>query len=252
MKKIAIILIIILTAALYSCNGADSVTTGADIPTVPVTAAESGGTETAGGNEEVTYGDEWQFAALDRQILAEDEHWSVTGSGFAYKDGCLGISGSGYFDIASLTPIGDEENYIFEFEYLAKSDSRVAAGLNLLGIDSLPGSGVPGIWLIFDDSSVSAFSANKIDIGKKEGFRRVSILVDQSSQTVKISADGELCAKVKYEGDGETTKLHVYDADGNDKYQVTLYAPLYAGGSIKLHSAKDCSVYIKNIAFKTF
>ena len=106
--------------------------------------------------------------------------------------------------------------------------------------------------VIFDDSSISAFSANKIDIGKKDGFRRVSIMVDQSSQTVKISADGELCAKVTYEGDGETTKLHVYDADGNDKYQVTLYAPLYAGGSVKLVSARNCNVYIKNVAFKTF
>ena len=251
MKKAVIItILLLLSAVITSCKGGKPVETAAQTGTAAAT--ETAETAADLREPEVTYGDEWQFAALDKQILAEDEHWSVTGRGFSYKNGCLGISGAGYFDLANLTPIGDEENYIFEFEYSAEPGAQISAGLNLLGIDSLPATGVPGIWLVFSDTSVSVFTGEPVDIGKKDGFCKISLQVYQSSQTVKISADGELCAKVTYEGDGETTKLHVYDADGNDKYQVTLYAPLYAGGSIKLHSAKDCSVYIKNIAFKTF
>ena len=251
MKKTVIItILLLLSAVITSCTGGKPVETAAQTGTAAATAA----TETAADlrEPEVTYGDEWQFAALDRHILAEDENWSLTGMGFAYKDGCMGISGSGYFDLANLNQIGDEGNYILEFEYLARPGTSIAAGLNLIGIDSLPASGVPGIWLVFDDASVSVLTGEPVDIGRKDGFRKISLLVDQSLQTVKISADGELRAAVTYESDGETTKMHIYDADGNDKYRVTLYAPLYSGGSIKLRSAKDCSVYIKNIAFKTF
>ncbi len=243
MKKLAIIIILTLTAVLYSCKSGDAVTTDADVKTAAISDTEKI-TENA-----VTYGEEWQFASLDKQILAEDENWSLTGKDFSYKKDYLGIFGRGYFDLANLNRIGDEENYVFEFEYLAMPDTKLGAYLNLLGIDSIITDEDPGITIVFGPDSISIGAEPILELEKKPGFRKISLRVDQTEKTVRISSDGEFCAKLVYESDGGAMRLGLYDAKGDPVCEKTKNAPLYAGGMIKLR-AENCGVYLKNVAFR--
>ena len=244
MKKIAIIILLLLFAALVSCkNGKND----RKKPVDPVTSEPSASVTEK--EADVTYGEEWRYAALDRQILAEDENWSVTGSGFSYKNGSMGCSGKGYFDLAGLYNFGDEENYVFEFEYSAEEEKALYLGLNLLGIDSMPNDPGSGIWLTLDKNSVSLYGADGSVPTGSSGFVKISVRVDQTGKTVRISADGKLCALAKWDSSGEKTALTLYNADGTEISQ-TATGFLYSGGRIKLRSAEGCHVYIKNAAYK--
>lgn len=249
MKKAVIITIIMLFFAVFaSCRKNQPVTPPVTTePAITVTAAAP--EHTSPREPDVTYGDEWTFAGLDRQILAEDENWSVTGSGFAYKNGCLGVSGSGFFDLAELYNFGDEENYIFEFEYSAEEDAALYLGLNLLGINSLPTDPGSGIWLQLGRGAVSLYGADG-NVGiAGDGFVKISVRVDQPDSRVTVSANGEKCASVRFETADGKTALTLYNGSGSALSSVT-GDMLYSGGCVKLRSAAGCHVYIKNAAYK--
>ncbi len=244
MKKTVIIILLLLSAVLVSCKNGK---TEQKKPADPVTAALT--KYVTEKEAEVTYGEDWRCAALDRQILAEDENWSVTGSGFSYKNGSMGCAGKGYFDLAGLYNFGDEENLIFEFEYSAEEDKALYLGLNLLGIDSMPNDAGSGIWLVFGKNSVALYGADGSVPIASSGFTKISARVDQTGKTVRISADGKLSARVTWDNPGSKSVLTLYGEDDTE-ISKTSTGFLYSGGCAKLRSVEGCHVYIKNAAYK--
>ena len=205
MKKTVITVILSVLLLLPSCKKEEQTDTTA----TPLPPAET-----------ESYGTDWAYADLDSQILSDDPDFSVTGRGFEYRGGYLGVDHDGYFDVAVNYEPGPDESFTFEFDYYAKDDGALWLGFWLYGKDSQYGDGTGGEWI-------------KINAGKLEFDGKTYDL--QKDKTVRI----RLCAAK----DGFT----LY-ADG-ESVIVSDHGVQNGGGAIKLRSDKS-PVYIKNLAFR--
>lgn len=205
MKKTVITVILSVLLLLPSCKKEEQTDTTA-IPLPPPETAE--------------HGTDWAFSSLDSQIMADDENFAVTGKGFEYRGGYLGVNGDGYFDVAVNYEPGPDESFTFEFDYYAKDNGALRLGFWLYDKDSLYGDGTGGEWI--------KFSAGKLDFDGKT-------YVLPKDKAVRV----RLCAAK----DGFT----LY-ADG-ESVIVSDHGVKNGGGAIKLRSDKS-PVYIKNLAFR--
>ena len=205
MKKTVITVILSVLLLLPSCKKEEQTDTTA----TPLPPAET-----------ESYGTDWAYADLDSQILSDDPDFSVTGRGFEYRGGYLGVDRDGYFDVAVNYEPGPDESFTFEFDYYAKDDGALWLGFWLYGKDSLYADDTGGEWI-------------KLSAGKLEFDGKTYDLPKDKAVRIR------LCAKK----DGFT----IY-ADG-ESVIVSDHGSQNGGGAIKLRS--DMSpVYIKNLAFR--
>ena len=204
MKRIIVVLLLASLIFIQSCkkSGADGETT------LPPPSGQ-------------TYGDGWAYAPMDRQIMADDGDFAVTGSGFVYKDGWLGVAEDGFFDLACLYEPGSGESFTFCFDYYAKDGCALYAGLWLYGVDCTPGDGTDGVWMSFSDGS-AVIEGEEFKI--KKGAVSVRIEMDSAEEKLTVFADGV-------------------------KITERECPPKNGGGAVKAVSAKG-PVYISNAAFR--
>ena len=206
MKKALIVLSLVLLIFSQSC-GQEPAETEKETVALPEPVSAS-------------YGTEWAYAGMDKQIPSDDPDFSVTGAGFEYRGGWLGVDGDGYFDLTVNYEPGSDEKFSFEFDMFLKDGGVIWLGIWLYGKDSLPDDGMPGEWIKLSGQGAEYYGQN-YGLDKK--------------QTVKI--------KITAGPDG----FRLY-ADGNELIR-TEHGSDNGGGAIKLRSQNAVS-YISNIAFR--
>ena len=205
MKKTVVITFLAALMLLSSCNKEEQTGTAA-VP-LPPSATEN-------------YGTGWAFAGMDGQIPSDDPDFSVTGSGFEYRGGWLGINEGGYFDIACVYEPGCDERFTFEFDVYAKDNGVLWLGFWLYGKDDLPDDGIPGVWIKFGEDGA-----------------------EYDGKTYKYNAEGPVKIKAKVNNQG----FEIYE-NGAPLFESG-QKPLNGGGAIKLYSNKS-PVYVSNTAFR--
>ena len=133
MKKVFTVLSLVLLIFAQSC-GKEPAETEKETVKLPEPVSES-------------YGTEWAYAGMDKQIEADDPDFSVTGAGFEYRDGWFGMGGVGYFDLTTVYEPGSDEKFSLEFDMFIKDSGVLWLGIWLYGKDSLPDDGMPGEWI---------------------------------------------------------------------------------------------------------
>ncbi len=312
MRKIfclSMILILILSTA--SCNKTkesdetsasseqtNSFTTVTPLETLPQetsdTADESTGddvTETGTDTEtedvstdtdapETEYDGTWSFAALDEQIMADDEDWVFTGWKTAlYYDGYAGSDahGSG-FTLVNKNYINEKDTYKFEFElstprsgdvYDEPNDKALFVGLRQQ-TDAANATDDDGIWLAFKDKKMcvkgsgdtllGSLTEFELPYGFDPDFRKIFVEDNQSEGIIKVFLENEngdkvlVCRiEVGHNDSKGVTQLTVYTwKDGFTEKSAVLDCALdiYDGGFVMLWSNNRSQVYIKNAAFK--
>lgn len=208
MKK-SLVLLLFLCFVLSGCGGSPSVTEAVtDVPLPPAGTLD--------------YGEEWANADLYEQISADDKDFALTGKGFEYRDGYMGLQQEGYFDLCCTYEPGSEEDFCFEFRFYASGGGKVYAGIWLPGSDCRPGDGTFGYWfectekyIRYGGKTVAEFDTETTD---------VMIKTDIYSKNVFLYVNGELQMTEKYETNN-------------------------GGGAVKLYSDTP-AVYIRNTAFR--
>ena len=205
MKKILIVLSLILLIFTQSC-GHEPVETEKETVALPPAESES-------------YGTEWAYAGMDKQIMADDPDFSVTGADFEYRDGWLGVKDGGYFDLACNYEPGPEERFTLEFDFYS-GGGALWLGMWLYGKDSLPDDGMDGCWLKLSDGAIGYGGGTFATVSGKA----VKIKAEAGPYGISVSADGEV----------------LFSSD---------HKPDNGGGAVKLRSDGP-DVYITNIAFR--
>ncbi|MBO4868753.1 MAG: hypothetical protein J5585_03470 [Clostridia bacterium] len=212
MKKLLTVAVLALTAAALtfaqSCGRSEPEETAKETVALPdhVTA---------------DYDTEWAYAGMDRQIPSDDGDFAVTGSGFVYRGGWLGVDGDGYFDLACLREPGSEESFTFCFDAYTEGDGSLRIGLWLYSVDSLPGDGSGGVWLSYSDGQI-ADNGESHTVPK--GAASVRVQMDAPGQRLRVYVNGDL----------------VIDR---------ACAPENGGGAVKIISGKG-PAFISNAAFR--
>lgn len=206
MKRFAIFLLLSLLIFTQSC-GKDPTDTGKEKVALPEPAAES-------------YGADWAYAKMDKQIPADDLNFSVTGEGFVYRDGWLGAEDDGYFDLAVNYEPGSDEKFSFEFDMFVKDKGTLWLGLWLYGKDSMPDDGIPGEWIKLK-SGYALYGSRLCMLEKKDTFK---IQVTAGPDGFTVYADG----------------IELISMDHGSQN---------GGGAIKLRS-EGAPVYVSNVAFR--
>ena len=205
MKKISIFVLLLILIFCSSCKKEEQTNTTA----TPLPPAET-----------ESYGTDWAYADLDSQILSDDPDFSVTGKGFEYRGGYLGVDRDGYFDVAVNYEPGSDEKFCFEFDAYIKDGGALWFGFWLYSKNSLPDDGMPGEWIKLREHS-ALYGGVPYETGKKE---TVKIKLTASPDGFAVYADG-----------AELIRTDQGSANG--------------GGAIKLRS-EGAHVYISNIAFR--
>ena len=205
MKKHLTFLILIFLA-LASCKGPlPAVTEEATVSLPEISAVE--------------YGTDWVLADMEEQIPSDDPDFSVTGSGYGYRDGWLGIEKSGRLDIACVYEPGADERFVFSFDCYTERGGVLWFGFWLYGKSSLPDDGMDGVWIKISDGALE-YGDKKYGIASG-GPAEIKASVNNGG--FEIYADGVLLFKVDQ-------------------------GPYNGGGAVKLYS--DMSpVFVKNTAF---
>ena len=206
MKKVLAVLSLAFLIFAQSC-GQEPAETEKETTELPDPVSES-------------YGTEWAYAGMDKQIPADDPDFSVTGAGFEYRDGWLGVEDEGYFDLTTVYDPGSDEKFTLEFDTFIKDGGVLWLGIWLYGKDSMPNDGIPGEWIKLCEDS-AGYNGQTFAFDKKE--------------TVKI--------KLTAGPDG-----FAFSADGKELFHTNIGSQ-NGGGAIKLRSQNGV-VYISNIAFR--
>lgn len=206
MKKILTVISLAVLIFTQSCGQSGQTETGKETVKLPEAATES-------------YGGEWAYAGMDKQIQADDPDFSVTGKGFEYRGGWLGVDSDGFFDLTVNYEPGADEKFSFEFDAFTKDNGVLLFGFWLYGADSVPDDGMPGEWI--------KISQNRLR------YKDTSFDLNKDAVKIKLTAGP----------DGFT----LY-ADGAELIR-TDKGPDNGGGAIKLRS-ENAPVYISNTAFR--
>ncbi len=225
--------------------------------------------------EPETYDSRWNLAPLDRQIMANDENWVLTGKDL-YHDGYAGsdIHGS-VFTLLNKNYIGEYDTYKLDFslntpesddERDRAKEKALFAGLRRQMTDT---DTEDGIWIGFKDESLyikgggdlsESLTEITLPCGFGSDFRRVYIEDIQSQEVIKVylgNDDGkkQLVCKL-YIGKNDTkqvTYMDVYtwqDSFNSKVTTVELSAEMYNGGCVMLWNSGRGKTYIKDVAFK--
>lgn len=205
MKKALIVLSLVLLIFSQSC-GKEPAETEKETVALPEPVSAS-------------YGTEWAYAGMDKQIPSDDPDFSVTGAGFEYRDGWLGVENEGYFDLTVNYEPGSDERFVFEFDTYIKG-GVLWLGLWLYGKNCLPDDGMPGEWIKLYENGAE-YNGQTFAFDKKE---TVKIKLTAGPDGFAVFAD-------------EKELFHTDEGSQN------------GGGTIKLRS-EDAPVYISNIAFR--
>ena len=207
MKKRFILILLSVLLVLTGCkHGGDVTETDTDIIPLPERSGAS-------------YGTEWAYAGMECQIQADDPYFSVTGRGFEYRDGWLGVKDGGYFDLACNYEPGPEERFTLEFDFYS-GGGALWLGMWLYGKDSLPDDGMDGCWIKLSDGAIGYEGGTFATVSGKA----VKIKAEAGPDGISVSADGEV----------------LFSSD---------HKPDNGGGAVKLRSGGP-DVYITNIAFR--
>lgn len=205
MKKISIFVLLLILIFCSSCKKEEQTDTTA----TPLPPAET-----------ESYGTDWAYADLDSQILSDDPDFSVTGRGFEYRGGYLGVDRDGYFDVAVNYEPGPDESFTFEFDYYAKDNGTLWLGFWLYAKDCTYKDGMGGEWIKLTDGKA-----------EHEGKEYKT----SAGKTVKIKLLAKKDGFVLYADESELIN------SGNGSQN--------GGGAVKVYS-ENSPVYIKNTAFR--